>query len=149
VKASAEEPGSSRASTAGSVTGGEPPAIGPRSTSTMGERQAAPAERQAPALEDGGVERGGELGQQPRLAHAGVAADDDERRATGVRRRQRGGEPAQLGAAADEPRGRDPRGHGQSLRSTCWPAEAPIPGPCPGGSEDPGRDREPRAAGVS
>jgi len=73
------DPGTSRASTGGVAAGIASPAARLRSTSTIGEndRPLFP-QRQTPAAQHRGVQSGGELGEQPRLAHAGVATDHDE-----------------------------------------------------------------------
>jgi hypothetical protein len=56
------------------------------------------------------------LGEQPRLAHAGLAGDERHRRTTvgGVRKRRF--EHGQLGGAADQPGTGDAYGHGENAR---------------------------------
>ena len=58
-----------------------------------------------------------ELAQQPRLADARLAADEDERRAAGRGAVERVAQQLQLGAAADERGGADAAGHGVHCRA--------------------------------
>src|SRR5262249_33611120 len=107
----AERPGR-RGLLAGPRAPGAPPGGG-------GER--APAPVHAPPAEKEHLvpcDAALELGHQPALAYAGVAADQDERGPAGARLAERELKLGELAGATDEAAAGEPRPHGRSIAAT-------------------------------